>query len=226
MELTTTFQSGTDDMMSNNKVNHSELIKHVCSLGLFCHTSFIRKRNNLKQESYPFDWIFSDLSNVIHCIENNFKIFLDKSYYVSIRETACGHTFYNNRMWWHHNPLINEADYAYNIRCILRFKKLLLKIERKLFIVMFVNQDSNNVNENIKDQVIEFNNKFKIYSNNYTLLCIIQYSNKNKNNYTCTNVENVDFLELDTISKSNGVVFENENDNIFLDQIFKDKYNL
>ena len=33
-------------------------------------------------------------------------------------------------------------------------------------------------------------------------------------------------LKLDTISKSNGVVFENENDNIFLDQIFKDKYNL
>ena len=209
--------------MEINDLYKPELIKYVCSLGLFCHTSSFIKRNRLKIESYPFDWIFSDLSNVIHCIENNFKIFLDKSYYININLTACGHTFYNNKMWWHHNPLINESDYNYYLRCIIRFKKLLLKQEHKLFIVMYVNQDITIIYSTHKDS--EFNNKFKLHVKNYTILCIIQYLNKEENKFMYTSIENIDFLDLDTISKSNGVVFENENDNIFLDKIIKEKYN-
>ena len=59
-------------------------INYTCSLGNLCHGSQILKRNNYKKCSYPFDWIFSNCENIIHCIEDDFNIFLDKSYYVSI----------------------------------------------------------------------------------------------------------------------------------------------
>ena len=50
-------------------------IKYTCSLGTKCHSSQILKINNLKVCSYPFDWIFSNCDNIIHCIEDNFNIF-------------------------------------------------------------------------------------------------------------------------------------------------------
>ena len=49
---------------------------HFCSLGTLCHSSLLLKRNNLKKCSYPFDWIYSNCDNVIHCIKNKFKFAL------------------------------------------------------------------------------------------------------------------------------------------------------
>ena len=54
-------------------------IKYVCSLGNRCHTAYLLKKCNLKKTSYPFDWIFSDLYMILHCIEDNFNKFLNKS---------------------------------------------------------------------------------------------------------------------------------------------------
>ena len=59
-------------------------INYTCSLGSLCHSSQILKRNKYKVCSYPFDWIFSNYDNIIHCIEDNFQSFLDKSYYQSV----------------------------------------------------------------------------------------------------------------------------------------------
>ena len=88
-------------------------INYTCSLGSLCHSSQILKRNNLKIYSYPFDWIFSCCDNIIHCIEDNFNIFLDKSYYINRSISQCGHSKYNDRMWQHHNPLNNIDHYNY-----------------------------------------------------------------------------------------------------------------
>ena len=114
-------------------------INYTCSLGSLCQSSQILKRNNLKLCSYPFDWIFSNCDNIIHCIEDNFNIFLDKSYYINISPTNCGHSKYHNVMFNHHNPLINIDHYNYYVRCVDRFKTLLQKQEHKLFIMIFVN---------------------------------------------------------------------------------------
>ena len=56
-------------------------IKYVCSIGNRCHTAYMLKQCNIKKASYPFDWIFSDLSMVLNCINDNFNIFLNKEYY-------------------------------------------------------------------------------------------------------------------------------------------------
>ena len=172
------------------------------------------KRNNLKLRSYPFDWIFSSPNNVINCIEDNFEKFLNKSYYINIGDTQCGHTFYNSQMWQHHNPLIIENDYNYYVRCVERFKLLLNSIELKLFTMIFINGEYHNLNENIKNNIITFNEQFKKYTTNYRLLIIIHLPNQESIHHTFTSIDNIDFIELYTISLSNGVAFIDDNDNI------------
>jgi hypothetical protein len=200
-----------------------EEIKHVCSLGSLCQSSQILKRNNLKKSSYPFDWIFSDCNNIIHCLENDFNFFLDKTYYFTISDKICGHSYYHNQMFKHHNPLDNENDYNYYIRCVNRFKQLLKCEEKKLFVMIFVNME--NFEEYIKNDIINFNNKFSKYTNNYTLLFIFHISNKDSNYHNFTHTSNIDFLELHTLSESNGVEFKNDIDNNYLNSIIKSKYN-
>lgn len=39
-------------------------INYVCSLGRVCHSAQLLKRNKLKVESYPFDWIFMRYNNI------------------------------------------------------------------------------------------------------------------------------------------------------------------
>ena len=197
-------------------------INYTCSLGSLCHSSQILKRNKYKLCSYPFDWIFSSCDNIIHCIEDNFNIFLDKSYYINISQFKCGHSKYGNSMFNHRNPLKNIGHYNYYVRCVDRFKNLLKKDEHKLFIMTFVNM--NNIDENTKNNIIDFNNKFSKYTSNYTLLVILNIPNKNKNHHIFTYNDNIHFLELHTLSVSGGTEFVNKNDNIYLDNIIKSNY--
>jgi len=201
-------------------------INYVCSLGSLCHSAQILKRNNYKLCSYPFDWIFSNCDNIIDCIEDDFQIFLDKSYYINIAQSQCGHSKYHECMFNHHNPLINIDHYNYYVRCVSRFKDLLQKQEHKLFIMIFVNRENNSDSDNFKKNIIDFNSKFSNNTNNYTLLVIIHYPNKQMNNHIFTYNDNIHFLELDTLSTSGGIQFDNNNnDNIYLDNIIKSKYN-
>ena len=198
-------------------------INYTCSLGSLCHSSKILERTKHKLCSYPFDWIFSNCNNIIHCIEDNFNIFLDKSYYITVSQSKCGHSKYHNCMFNHHNPLINIDHYNYYIRCVDRFKNLLQKKEHKLFIMILTNKIE--IVKNDFDYIIDFNNKFSKYTSNYTLLVIFHIAKKEKNYHIFTYNNNIHFLELHTLSLSNGNNFFDENDNIYLDNIIKSKYN-
>ena len=201
------------------------LINHVCSLGPLCHSSSIIQRNHLKRESYPFDWVFSDHTIIINCIKNKFKLFLDKTKYIYISNNKCGHLVYNNKMFWHHNPLNNIEHYNYYNRCIYRFNNLLCNTNNKLFILFFVNLYSlEGIISKIQNLIL-FNMLLKKYtnSNNYKLLIIFNVI-KEKQYYNICYIENIDILELHTLSVSNGTKFINETDNIFLDDIINDIY--
>jgi len=93
-------------------------INHFCSLGTLCHSSNLLKRNRFKKCSYPFDWIYSNCSTVLHCIKDDFKIFLDNNYYIDIDiitkldENQCGHKYYDSRMFNHKDPRQID-DYKY-----------------------------------------------------------------------------------------------------------------
>lgn len=202
-------------------------ITYTCSLGQNCHSGTLLKRNNIKLCSYPFDWIFSKCDNIIHCIEDNFKIFLDKSYYNALGDNCCEHTYYYEKgcgtnMFNHFNPLDNENHYNYYVRCVDRFKCLLQKEEHKLFIRIFINTRFEE-QENIKNQVIDFNHKFSKYTHNYTLLVIVNLPTV-KQEHEFIYVDNIHFLVLKTLSHSSGIKFDNDDDNMYLDNILKSKY--
>jgi hypothetical protein len=199
-------------------------IERVCSLGTRCQTANILRRNNLKLCSYPFDWIFSNPENVIDCIQDDFDKFLDKSYYINICETKCGHAHYYNHMFFHRNPLSNAADYDYYVRCVDRFRILLKSQEHKLFIILFVNGEYDSLGPQFKNNIIKFNDIFSKYTTNYTLLIIIHHPHKECNYHTVTKTNNIHFLELHTPSDSSGGDFKDAESNIYLDNVLKTTY--
>jgi len=199
-------------------------VNYVCSFGPSCQTANILKRNDIKLFSYPFDWIFSNPDIISHCVEDGFKNFLDKNNYATISQWQCENTYYNknNVMFNHYNPLISNDHYHYYVRCVDRFKDLLRKEEHKLFVMMVLNQTA--LHDHVKNNVIKFNEKFSNHTSSYTLLFICNVPGKQENNHTFTYVNNIHFLELDTFSSSQGSWYENENDNIYLDNLIKTKY--
>ena len=197
-------------------------VNYVCSFGDCCHTAIYLKNNNLKLVSYPFDWIFSSENIIIDCIEDNFKTFLDKSQYITISQNRCGHAKYNkNGLWWHHNPLINKEHYSYYIRCIIRFKKLMIKKQHKLFILGLYNKEISDEN---KKKIIDFNEKLSKYTKNYTLLTIFNPSKKEENYHHFSYHDNIHFLELHTKTATNGIMFGNKEDNYYFDRVIKENY--
>ena len=193
-------------------------IKYVCSLGPFCHSSLFLKNNKLKKCSYPFDWIISSYNNIIDCIKDDFKIFLDKSYYLKISNNEYRHQYYKIK-WYHHNPLNDENHYNYYVRCVNRFKELLTYEEHKLFIMIFFD-----VKENIKNDIINFNNEFYKYTKNYTLLIIYNIQNKQDNDHIFTHHDNIDFLELSNSNIFHNIFSLNNNDHTYLNNIINSKY--
>ena len=203
-------------------------INYVCSLGSLCHSAQILKRNNLKTCSYPFDWIFSNYNIILHCIADDFKIFLDKSYYIDRTISQCGHRYYSPYLFNHHNPLVNENDYKYFVRCVNRFKNLLQTSDHKLFTMIFINcntmNENNSMDERFKNMIVEFNKQFSKYTKNYTLLVILHIQYNHHISHSFTYKDNIHFLELHTLSYSDGIKFIDDNDNNYLDNIIMTKY--
>ena len=211
------------------------VIEHFISLGSRCHTSSFLKRNKLKKESYPFDWIYSNIYMIIHCLDTKFTFFLNKDYYsiTDLNNYNQTHLYYypdNNTMFNHHNPL-NDKDYDYFKRCIERFYNVLKSNKKKLFIIMLDHNDTNpyyTYNDLIKYNNNEFdllNYKLSLFTDNYEILIIIHKKNDNNNHHFINN-NNLTILFFSTYSYSNGVSFIDDNDNIILDNIIKKYYNI
>jgi len=203
-------------------------INHVISLGSICITASFLKRNKLKLASYPFDWIYSNCNMIMHCLQDDFKTFLDKAYYNSITDTTCQHAYYHKKesgltMFNHHNPMLNEEHYKYFQRCVNRFKTVLKCNEYKLFITTWLG--FMNVDQNLYHNFISFNEDFSKHAQNYTLLVIINVSNKEVNFHRFVYYKNIHFLEVHTTSSIDGLFFKNESDNIYIDNILMNNYN-
>ena len=122
-------------------------------------------------------------------------------------------------MWNHHNPLKNQKHYDYYVRCVERFRKLLVSKEHKLFVMI-----SGNISDELRNNIIEFNKSFSKYTQNYKLLVICAQSSQSKQYHAFTHHDEIDFLELHTLSKSNGIRFANSKDNVYLRKIITSTY--
>jgi hypothetical protein len=198
----------------------------ACSLGPQCHSTNILRRLNLKKESYPFDWIFSNLKNVEHAIKDDFKIFLDEKYYTNpdVLSKTKRHSYYFENgasMFNHHNPL-NKEHYDYFVRCVNRFNTLIFEKEYKLFIFTYINLEIP-VFSSIQKKIQEFKNFFDSIVSNYKILVILHFVSDSQG-HKFNIIDNIDFLLLSTKSKSNGCEFIDFSDNIYLDQVILSNY--
>ena len=198
----------------------------ACSLGPQCHSTNILCRLNLKKESYPFDWIFSNLKNVEHAIKDDFKIFLDEKYYTNpdVLSKTQRHSYYFENgasMFNHHNPL-NKEHYDYFVRCVNRFNTLIFEKEYKLFIFTYINLEIP-VFSSIQKKIQEFKNFFDSIVSNYKILVILHFVS-DLQGHKFNIIDNIDFLLLSTKSKSNGCEFIDFSDNIYLDQVILSNY--
>ena len=197
-----------------------EYYVHVCSLGTLCHSTKIIMNNKLKLESYPFDWIYSNPKNVLHMIEDDFKTFLDKSFYIS-KNLRAGHKKYDDNLFNHHNPKDNEKQYNYFVRCVNRFRFLLKKPEKKLFVSAFLNCSIENFFE-CKQQVLDIKNALDIRSTNFKILMIFHIPTKHNRHFIFSH-DDIDVCLLYT-THSNGLKFKREKDNEYINKILKKHY--
>jgi hypothetical protein len=210
---------------------HMETVStpNVCSLGSLCHSSALLKRNKLKQVSYPFDWIFSNPKVIAHCLDDDFRIFLDKSYYISVDEEQCKHSYYatpefgndtnSAPLFRHHNPLTNPSDYNYFCRCVVRFRKLLQSKSYKLFTILFVNCPNNDTND-----ITELENCLERYTTNYEILVIHHRSGSYEPLHTISYIDNIHRMNLHTKTVSDGIRFADDCDNRYLDDFLITSY--
>ena len=128
-------------------------VRHVVSLGSHCYTSYLLKRSGLKSFSTPFDWIFSSPDMIRHCLDDDFRTFLDKGFFEPIAQGqrhstvngVCEHGFYRDNfgvhsVFNHHDPS-QEKDFSYFSRAVARLRTVLSSNERSLFIMTSATQD-------------------------------------------------------------------------------------
>lgn len=149
-------------------------VRYVCSLGSLCHTASWLKKEGLKLYSCPFDWVFSNTSVVLSCLEDNFETFLDRAQHVSRGMCKSSHrTYLDNRIMFNHHDITKDADYNYFVRCVQRFRALLKSSEPKLFIIMLVN-GSACLREGEKMQLMKLHRGLGARTTNFEL-CVVRH---------------------------------------------------
>ena len=166
------------------------------SLGYRCSISSIMQNLGIKKESYPFDWIVSDLLVKIEIINNKFADFLNISNYEYVengevyniinktkKKVAVENYLYNKlygnnenglyhtKIGLNHYDLNNKDNYDYFIRCVDRFNNLLENPDKKIFLYLNPIISSDEISNTINNINI-FSNYFKTITNNF---CIIYY---------------------------------------------------
>ena len=118
------------------------------SLGTHCFTASLLRRWGLRSASGPFDWLFSSAAMVTHCIEDDFRAFLDREQYapvpLELRRDGAEVNRTNHRLYQqmfgiefifnHHDPH-EDPTHAHFTRCADRFRAALLDARRKFFIL-------------------------------------------------------------------------------------------
>jgi hypothetical protein len=193
-------------------------------LGTLCQSSQLLKDIGLKQESYPFDWIFSTPIQIIDIIDDDFSKFLNKELYITIDDKSCGHKIYNNNMFNHHNPKNDDNHYSYFMRCVIRFRKLLKIQSNKLFIITYCNFDSDTkVIENVKKTVMKLNIYLSKIITNYYIFVIYHIPNQLCQT-SIIDIDNIKFVLIYTESVSNGLFLKDMKENNIIKDCLLNSY--
>lgn len=122
--------------------------EYAVSIGSFCHAAEALKGAGMRTFSTPFDWLFSSPEMVAHCLEDDFRTFLDRAHYRPVpfqdrivpTANLCHHAYYQARfgiqhVFNHHDPSL-DAQYAHFVRSVDRFRAVLASPVWKLFVLV------------------------------------------------------------------------------------------
>jgi hypothetical protein len=107
----------------------------IVGLGTHCFTASLLRRWGLRGWSGPFDWLFSTVPMITHCLEDDFKMFLDRAHYEPVPKELRPHGPDTNRVhhatyrrmfgvdyvFNHHDAHLDE-HHAYFVRCVDRLR--------------------------------------------------------------------------------------------------------
>lgn len=92
--------------------------------GQNCNCAWYLKATGARKSSLPFDWIFSSPQILAHCLRDDFRVFLDRTFIEPTDSGAAGHARYHARLFAHRSPLADAEAYRYYERCVDRFRAL------------------------------------------------------------------------------------------------------
>lgn len=198
-------------------------IRHVCSLGSFCHTAYHLQQYHMRNTAYPFDWTLSSPRMVMDCLRDDFQTFLDPRQHVTIEPgISSNHLTYGAMVWgknfdgifnqhltFAHKDVTTADHYAYYQRCVERFRTLLSSPDPKLFIL--IAQDM----EYDLQEIHELRDILRQRTNGSHILCISLF-NENESRYTFDQEDGIKYLKVYTYSRSDGRGFANACDNEYL----------
>jgi hypothetical protein len=187
------------------------------------------KDNNFRKESYPFDWIFSDYDMIIDCLTNDFKNFLNKKYYTHVDlygtlTKICGHKLYNEKMFLHHDPKLDD-DYQYFERCVERFRKLLASDEKKLFIITIINSKYK-IKPRAKRKILKINQLLNGLTKNFNILVMNGIKTRSLIETKILQKNNIYFVNFTVIKKSCGKKYILDSDTLKYKKIICNLFNL
>jgi hypothetical protein len=161
--------------IAQRKLINGKKVSHVVSLGTHCLASSILKKWNLKKYSMPFDWLFMSPSAITHCLENDFEILLDRSFYkpfvAESGQKKAEHLWYREKhkvtsVFAHRDPT-GEEDYRYFARAVDRFRTLARSRESaKLFVMI------SDTGHDIRKNFSELSQAVRSKVSNSALICV------------------------------------------------------
>jgi hypothetical protein len=188
-------------MEENNNNNNFINDTNIVSLGNYCLTSMILKNNNLKEKSYPFDWMVCCIDNICHSITDSFSQFLCKNNYKYINGRTKNIYYYNNTLklfpikmlkgydHQHHNFLNKDNyDYDYISRCVNRFNEL-DKCNKIIFVMIQPLYLKNVKNNNTKVNEL-YNILIKKFINAKVILLVFNITTIDNSVYKETKINN------------------------------------
>ena len=192
---------------------------HFISIGPYCHTALILKEHNLRLQAYPFDYIYSSLEMVKHCINDKFNTFLDKKYFISgSHPHVTRHSFYckfldTPLLRRHFSTYCKESNIEFNTSIINLFNhhKLIEQPHNHEKFKRRCNRLLDLIDSNEKivfvyyncyisefDDIIEFSNNFSNNKNIY-ILGIFEVNSDKKILYENTNCKIYQNYDIPTI---------------------------
>jgi hypothetical protein len=152
-------------------------LPNIVSLGTHCFTSGLLRRWGLRSSSGPFDWTFSSIGMVAHCVDDDFATFLDRSQYqpVPVEQRRAGpnanrvnHAYYLDKhrvefVFNHHDVHLPE-DYAHFQRTVQRFRDGLHSSQFRAYVLTRWHTD------NFLDELAVLRTALARHASNYRLI--------------------------------------------------------